>query len=326
MADEDSNDSNEPEKAPLAEEEASATDGGGESPPEKGADPPAQEPGQCSPEQLDKLRPVCAQAEQNYSQVLGLIKEIKASENVLQRFHAREAGVSPQDVEEAKKRFDQAKQSYIQLGNQINDGIKQVFDCAKTCPEDYLVQDLYRVYLAKLLASLETRNPIQPFVETIATEGFDFDRQQIVLTEAETQRGQTTDALEAERLEEIKKKVTMLTTRYQKRQLANRLRQGEEPKKIIEQLLACQEQDPDDINTHIWLASLLSNELKKEKDQNKHLAVRNQILENCQRAFGNMDDYLNLQGIENLSVRDKLRSEYLKTITAIRKPLLDGTG
>ena len=42
------------------------------------------------------------------------------------------------------------------------------------------------------------------------------------------------------------------------------------------------------------------------------------------RLFGMLDDFLNLQGSQNLSDRDKRRAEYLKTITQIRKPLLQG--
>lgn len=273
--------------------------------------------GECPPEELEKLRAICSLADQNYNQALGLIEEMKSAEEILKKFHAKEAGVGPQDVEEAKGRFDTAKQSYLQLGNQINAGIKTVFGCAQTHPEDALVQGLYRVYLAKLLASLETRNPIQPFVAAIADEGFEFDR--------EAAEGEARQAgRSAERLARVNADVTMLSVRYQKRQLANRLRQGEKPAKIIERLTAFKEMDPTDINTYIWLCNLLTGEMKTEKDQNKRLAMRGDILEYCKAAFATIDEYLNLQKIENLNLRDKIRSEYVKTITSIRKPLMEG--
>jgi hypothetical protein len=35
-----------------------------------------------------------------------------------------------------------------------------------------------------------------------------------------------------------------------------------------------------------------------------------------------IDDFLNLQGIQTLSDRDKRRAEYVKSIAAIRNPLV----
>ena len=310
----------------VQEEPASPAPGGEETAAEKGAElaqPVQPQQGNCPDEEMGKLRPVCTLAEQNYGQVLGLIKEIKSAENVLQKFHARAAGVTAADVEKAKGQFHEAKKSYLHIGNQINDGIKQVNVLAKTYPMDVVLQGLYQAYLAKLLSSLETRNPVQPFVEKLAADPFEFEREEVEPTQAETQRGMTKEKLETEHLEKVQKTVNLLEVRYQKRQLANRLRGGENPANIVKALSALLHRDPEDINTYIWLASLMSGELKKERNQNDRLAMRDAILDHCQKAFAIIDDSLNLQGIENLTERDKRRSEYVKTITAIRKPLLD---
>ena len=280
-------------------------------------------PGNAPDEALEKLRPVLSLAEQTYSQVLALIKEMKAAETVLQKFHAREAGVTTENVESAKTQFHQAKKSYLQLGNQINEGIKQVHTLAKTFPDDVLIQDQYRVYLAKLLASLETHNPIQPLVELFAASGFDLTRQEFAVAEEDAQRGATPESLEKKRLEEIQLAVTRLEVRYQKRQIANAMRQGTSRAVTINSLSRLVSRDPEDVNTYIWLANLLNAELKKERDQNKRMSLRDGILDYCKRGFAVIDDYLNLQGIESLNARDRMRAEYVKTITSIRKPLLE---
>ena len=274
--------------------------------------------------EIEKLRPVCTLAEQNYQTVQEHLKKIRNANQVLQKFHAREGELTPKDVDKAKKEFHEAKKSYLQLGSQINKGIKPVHFTAKSYPEDLLAQNLYATYLAKLLSSLETRNQTEPYVERAASFGFVFDREDIILTEEEERRDMTVDMKRAEILADAEKKVNRLEARYQKRQLQNRIRSEERPIHIINQLIRITKQDPEDIHTFIWLASLMSTELPKIRDQNKRLEMRDEILSTCQKAFALIDDFLNLQGIQNLSDRDKRRSEYLKSITQIRKPLLEG--
>jgi hypothetical protein len=227
-------------------------------------------------------------------------------------------------VDQAKQSFNDAKQAYLQLGNKINEGIKQLYILSKTYPGDLLLQNLYSTYLAKLLASLETRNQAEPYVKRLAGNVFVFDRQDIILTAEEERRDMTVAMKKAEMLAAAERQVARLEARYQKRQLQNRLRQEERPTRVLNQLLRISRLDPEDIHTFIWLASLLAQELPKQRDQNKRLEVRDDILNYCQRAFGMIDDFLNLQGIQNLSERDKRRAEYVKTITQIRKPLLQG--
>ena len=280
--------------------------------------------GNCPDLELEKLRPICTLAEQNYQSVQEHIKAIRSANEILRKFHARDESVTPKDVDQAKQSFHDAKQGYIQLGNKINEGIKQVYILAKTYPDDLLLQNLYSSYLAKLLASLETRNQVEPYVKRLADYVFVFDRQDIILTAEEERRDMTVAAKKTEMLTAAERQVARLEARYQKRQLQNRLRQEERPTRILNQLLRISKLDPEDIHTFIWLASLLAQELPKQRDQNKRLEVRDDILNYCQRAFGMIDDFLNLQGIQNLSERDKRRSEYVKTITQIRKPLLQG--
>ena len=274
--------------------------------------------------EIEKLRPVCTLAEQNYQAVQEHIKKIRNANQVLAKFHAREGDLTPKDVDKAKKEFHEAKKSYIQMGNQINEGIKQVHFLAKSYPQDMLAQNLYATYLAKLLSSLETRNQDEPYVSSHAGYMFVFDREDIILTEEEERRDMTIDMKRTEMLAEVEKKVSRLEARYQKRQLQNRIRAEDRPIHIINQLIRISKLDPEDIHTFIWLAGMMSTELPKIRDQNKRLEMRDEILSTCQKAFALIDDFLNLQGIQNLSERDKRRSEYLKSITQIRKPLLEG--
>lgn len=278
--------------------------------------------GPCPDPELEKLRPICTLAEQNYQSVQEHIKSLRTANEILRRFHARDGNVTPRDVEQAKRVFQEAKQAYIQYGNKINEGIKPVYVQAKTYPDDLMLQTLYSTYLAKLLASLETRNHVEPYVKRLADYVFVFDREDVVLTAEEERRDMSLDAKKAELLSAANSTVSRLEARYQKRQLQNRLRQEDRPGRVINQLLRISHQDPEDIHTFIWLANLLSSELPRQRDQNKRLEVRDNILNYCQRAFGMIDDFLNLQGIQNLSERDKRRAEYVKTITQIRKPLL----
>jgi len=283
--------------------------------PEKGDIPPAK---------LDELRPICTLAEQKYQTVRAQIKEIRAAQDVLRRFQAREEGLTPVDVDNAKKKFNQAKQSYLQSGNQINDGIKQVFTVARTYPDDLTVQSIYQAYLAKLLASLETRNAVEPLVELLAAAEFRFEPPEVSLSEAEEQRGVTLEKKRTEMLEATGRVVNMLEVRYRKRQLANRVRQGERPAGIVKHVRTLLRRDREDLHTYIWLAKLVSNELEKERNQNKRVEMRDEVLELCKKAFSMIDDFLALQRITIQADRDRRRAEYVKSITAIRKPLIAG--
>lgn len=279
--------------------------------------------GNCNDIDLEKLKPVCTVAEQNYQAIQEHIKKIREANRVLQKFHAREGDLTPKDVDRAKREFHEAKKSYIQLGLQINEGIKQVHITSKSYPEDILIQNLYATYLAKLLSSLETRNEIEPYVDRLAGFTFVFDREDIILTEDEERRLMTVEQKKAEILAETVTRVDRLEARYQKRQLQNRLKTEERPIHIINQLIRISKQDAEDIHTYLWLANLMSQELPKIRDPNRRLEMRDEILSTCQKAFAQIDDFLNLQGIDALSDRDKRRSEYLKAITALRKPLME---
>jgi hypothetical protein len=278
--------------------------------------------GDALPDEVASLRPTCTMAEENYQAILGLIKTMKEAEVILQRFHAHQEGVTPESVQKAKEQHDQARQTYLQAGNQINDGIKAVNGLARIYVEDMLVQNLYKTYLAKLLASLETRNPVEPFVRRLADWVFVFDREPLVVSEEENRRGLTLEKKRTELLAASNRTMTMLETRYQKRLLQNRLKAGESSGKVIRRLHYFAQQDPEDLHTTLWLASLMSKELVKERNPTARSAQREEILQLCKKAMGQIDDFLNLQGIQVLSERDKRRAEYVKSIGSIRNPLV----
>ncbi len=284
--------------------------------------PAITKPGDCLPDELATLRPICTMAEENYQAILGHIKAMKDAESTLQRFHAHEEGVTPETVQEAKVQFDAAKQAYGELGGQINDGIKLVHSLAKTYLEDLLVQNLYKTYLSKLLSTMETRNQVEPFVRRLADWTFVFEREPLVLTVEETRRGLTLEKKRSELLVASNRTLTMLETRHQKRTLQNRLKSGESVGKIIRRLHYLAQQDPEDLHTTIWLASLMSKEMSRERNQNERVVLRDEVLQTCKKAMSQIDDFLNLQGIQVLSDRDKRRAEYVKTIALIRNPLV----
>ena len=315
----------------AAEEDAQHPDSGnGEESPSEGvtelAKPVETKKGDCSEEELGPLRPICANADQKYHQVLSYLKEFKEAERVLQRFQARVGKLTPLDVNKAKKDFHRAKKLYIEAGNEINEGIKQVHSLAETFPEDLIVQNLYKTYLAKLLASLQTRNQVEPFVELLAAGGFDFERNEIVPDEREEQRGLTAEKKITELLESTARMVNMLESRYLKRQLQNRLRLGENPVNIRKRLVDLLARDQEDLHTYIWLAKMLNDEYDKDRNQNTRVAMRDEILTICKKAFALIDDFLTLQGIHDQNDRDRSRSSYVRSITAIRNPLMGTEG
>ncbi|MDH4224159.1 MAG: TolC family protein [Deltaproteobacteria bacterium] len=279
-------------------------------------------PGNCPEDHLALLRTVCESVEAHYKEVLTALQTLKASEAVLKKFQARQGGIGPEDVEQAKNQYGQAKQSYIQAGNEINEGIKKIHPLAKSYPQDRVVQNLYKAYLAKLLVSLETHNEPEPFMDLLAMSDFHFERGEVTLTEKEKLRMMTVEDKQAELLATATKMVTLLECRYQKRLLQNSIRGGLPPQQAIQRLKNILYRDPEDLRTHIWLANLTNEIYLKERNQNKKVALRDDILSHCKKAFGMIDDYLTLQGIESLPERDRHRAGFVKTITQIRKPLM----
>ena len=311
------------ESTAAAEEAASGAKQ--ETAPEKVTElkPPREtRPGDCTAQDLDRLRATCTNADQKYQQVLAHLRQIRDAEMVLQRFQAREGKLTPLDVDKAKEQFHKAKQSYMEAGNEINAGIKTVYDLAQTYPQDLLVQQINRTYLAKLLASLQTLNPVEAMVEFLAAAAFHFERQSFEVDEKEQQRGLTPETKKVELLQQTARQVNMLESRYLKRQLQNRLRQGENVATIVQRVGDLLKRDPEDLHTYLWLARLKLDLYEAERNQNRRVSIRDEILKICQKAFLLIDDFLALQGIQDQNDRDKRRAGYVRTITAIRKPLM----
>lgn len=314
-----------PAAAPNPSGEQGAPAAAEETPPEKVTElaaPRETRKGNCPPEDLDRLKPLCANADQKYQQVLAQLRQIKESEQVLQKFQAREGKLTPLDVDKAKEQFHKAKQSYLEAGNEINAGIKTLYELAKTYPEDLELQRVYRTYLSKLLASLQTRNPVEPFVELLAAGAFDFERREMELDEREKQRELTPAKKKADELENLARLVNRLETRYLKRQLQNSLREGESLSDIVKRVSELLKRDPEDLHTYIWLAKLKEDAYKAERNQNRRVGLRDEILKICQKAFTLIDDFLTIQGINDQNDRDRRRAGYVHSITAIRKPLM----
>ena len=71
------------------------------------------------------------------------------------------------------------------------------------------------------------------------------------------------------------------------------------------------------------MANLLSQQLSAERNHNERVHMRDEILDYCKKGIAVIDDYMNLQGIQSLNDRDRMRAEYVKTITGIRRPLVN---
>ena len=91
---------------------------------------------------------------------------------------------------------------------------------------------------------------------------------------------------------------------------------------IIRELLEITHIDPLDIKTHILLARLFGEHSLVVKSHKKRTSMREHALRFCSLAFSRIDDYLNLQNILILKERDFQRAGFIKTISAIRIPLI----
>ena len=136
----------------------------------------------------------------------------------------------------------------------------------------------------------------------------------------------TEEGKREELLEQVTTTVNRLETRYLKRQLQNRLRQGEKPESIVQQVVRLLKRDPEDLHTYMWLASLKFKQYEDTKNQNERVSLRDEVLRICKQGFALIDDFLTLQGITDQTERDRRRAEYLRSITNIRKPLMGGGG
>jgi hypothetical protein len=172
------------------------------------------------------------------------------------------------------------------------------------------------------LASQEGKNPIEQYVMKLAEQEFVWVPKEFHVTEEDERMGRNLSRIISEYKEELLLVTSRLEARYQKRQIMSRIMQGEKPEKLINQLKKIIEKDPDDIKSYILLARILADLFWKIKSHIQRLETREDALACCEDAFSKIDTYLDLQGVTEISQRDHTRVGFIKTISAIRNPLV----
>ncbi|MGK0288849.1 MAG: hypothetical protein ACI86H_000270 [bacterium] len=284
------------------------------------------------PEKFDgevqsKCFDICKEAGLAYEEGVAQGSKMKESETVLKKFQKRTPGITQDDVLEAKEIFNEARPIYLEKAKYLADNMSYIQALYIVYSDQLLLHEIYNTYLAKLLVSKEARNPAEHYVVQYANREFVTEEKEIRLNEEDERKGKTIPRLREEYIEKLNEATNGLESRYRKRQLMARLSQGEPSSKIIVELEKLVEKDGKDIKTFILLSKLLSERYLTISDHVKRSQTREKALFFCEEAFSSIDTYLNLQGvsIEDLRLRDHIRVGFVKTISAIRNPLIKGS-
>lgn len=279
------------------------------------------------PEQFDdsvikKCKEITDQCQSEYVEVKETMAIMRASEQTLIKFENKTPGVTYNDVKEAKESYIKARKDYLEKSKLISDGMSLIYAVQMKYPKIYFLLHNYNCYLAKLLASREARNPVENMVLIIAEGKFSYSDEEFSLTVNDERKGKTLDTLKKEYIEELITTKNRLESRYIKRQLATRIKKGEARDKIIKELKKIITKDPDDIKTYLLLSNLLYEQYLRLRDHGERSSVRQEIIDCLDTAFSKIDVYLDIQGVEKILQRDKQRVSFVKSIAALRKPLI----
>lgn len=293
-------------------------------PPPPKIDPKFGFPDSYSDSVLVKIKEYAAKATTAYENYLHDSKVMQNASRIKDRYDKRDPEITGADVKLAKESFKEAKQNYLIHAKTIAEGMPYVHQAHLKYPDELLVHKSYNKYLAKLLASREARYPAETYVLHLAAGEFDFEPLNVVVTEADKEMGRDLERVQAIFREELQLVTNRLEARFQKRKLMAALQTGLPKIKALKMLLDLAETDPTDVKTHILLARMLSEASKTMASTAQRVSMREKALSQCELAFNNIDDYMNMQGIENINVRDRMRVGFVKTISNIRIPLIRG--
>lgn len=271
-----------------------------------------------------KLKHICNQTEESYQEAMESLIVMKESRRLKERFAKGDKSVTMDQVREAKPKFEAASQKYVAATKVIAQGMPLIYQSYQQYQKELVLRKIYAKFLAKLLASREAKFPVENYVLRLAQGEFDWSPVEIVISEEEENRGMTMDTKTAEVLKALQLPINRLESRYRKRKLMTQLAQGTPVHEVIKDLNALHDLDPDDIKTDILLARMIADYSKTQGNAQKRVTLREKALGYCQSAFANIDTYLDLQGIEDVRERDRIRVGFVKTISQIRLPLVRG--
>ncbi len=277
-------------------------------------------------EQVDAdLQQTANRCEMAFTEILEVLPVMQKSFRIKEQFHAGDLSLTQADLETAKVTFEEYRTQYQKYAKEIASGMPFVHGCFQHYQDNLKVHGIYNQYLAKLLSSREARYPVEGYVLRLAKASFVFEEPSFTVDKEEEYRGITVE----QKREEFRKATQVVTnrleSRYKKRKLMAALQSGTPPYKILKKVIQLCETDPDDIKTHIFAARMLAEQGKSMTNPAKRIEYRERALAHCQEAFIRIDTYLDIQGLQDLQERDRVRVGFVKTISGVRNPLIRGS-
>ena len=271
---------------------------------------------------LKKLMDLCVTVEASYEEVIRVVPAMRRSKKVIEELKGSSDQLELIDLSLAKETYTESIETFKRQAKMISDGLGFTSELYRKHKNHNLIQQIYCKYLAKVLASRESFQPIERYVLNLAMGKFAQKEPNFEPTNEQLNQGITNVTLRKEFSEKISKTINRSECRYYKRKLMVRLKEGAQKLEIIKELIKTVEIDPEDVKTVILLARMLAEHSKKMRDPEKRKYTRQEALRYCNLAMAKIDGYMNLQGFNNVRERDIHRAGFVKTISAIRLPLI----
>jgi hypothetical protein len=279
-------------------------------------------PDQFEPAVLEKLTEICTAADKWYDKAIKTLPSMLNSQKIIAKYQNVNNEISLMDVKLASETLRESKKNYTKNAAEIAQNWLYIHDVYCKYPDEVVVNQVYIKYLAKLLGSREARYPVENYVLTVAKGPFNLAAPDFEPTDAQLQHELTKVSIRQQYLKELRIDINRLESRYRKRKLMVKLKEKISKNVIIKELLEISQIDPLDIKTHLLLARMFSEVVPTIKDHQKRTGIREQALKFCKIAFSKIDDYMDLQQIQVLRERDIQRASFVKSISAIRIPLI----
>ena len=264
----------------------------------------------------------CKACETAYDEVLPILPSLQKSQRIFEQFRNNSESISMIDAALAKETFIESKEIYLKHANVIAKNMPFIYEARKYYLKQPFLIQIYLKYLAKFLSSRETRVPVEKFVLQEADGAFSFDMPKIEEEKTGKKSGAEENKKLLEYLAPIKLNLVRLECRYRKRILMQKYKSGASFSGMVKELMQIIDLDYQDVRTHIFLARLFSDQLKKNQEVKIRTNLRAQAIAYCSSASQQIDDFLDLQHIRKQIDRDRMRTSFMKTISSIRIPLV----
>lgn len=271
---------------------------------------------------LEKLKDICSKANVWFDKAVKALPSIRGSQKIIAQFQDVKTEMTIMDVKLATETLNESKKKFLDNAGEIAQNWLYIYDVYSKYPDEVVVNQIYPNYLARLLATREARYPVEKYVVALASQPFNFEEPDFEPTDLQLQHGKTHVSIRKEYMKQLRIEINRLECRYRKRRLMVKLKENVPKNLVIKELLEISHIDPPDIKTHILLARLFGEYALTVKDHQKRTSLREQALKYCNLAFSKIDDYLDLQNIQEMKDRDIQRAGFVKSISAIRIPLL----